>query len=239
MPGYVPVMLDCENRSCMVIGGGRVAERKIGELLVASALVTVISPAVTPVIRQYHEQGKLNWMPKMYTCGDLEGAFMVHAATDDSKVNRAVADEARARGILANVADQPELGDFIHPSVLRRGRLLIAVSASGAGPLAARAIRRKLEDDYGVEYEAYLDVLYEMRQAIREQVDDPESRRVLLSKVAGEEMFALLRQGGFKSWSQEEIKHWIKNNQEEKNADNRSGQQTKRAGIDTDGPGYR
>ncbi|MDR0267740.1 NAD(P)-dependent oxidoreductase [Paenibacillus sp.] len=216
MPKYVPVMLDCEERVCMVIGGGHVAERKIGELLAGSALVTVISPSVTPVLRQYYEQGKLNWLSRTYADGDLEGAFMVHAASDDRKVNLDVAKEARARGILVNVADQPECGSFIHPSVLRRGRLIIAVSTSGAGPLAAKAIRRKLEHDYGAEYEVYLDVLYEMRKAIRLQVNDPAARQKLLRKAGGEEVLKLLRQSAFKPWSPEKIKQWINNNQEEK-----------------------
>ncbi|MEC0241599.1 bifunctional precorrin-2 dehydrogenase/sirohydrochlorin ferrochelatase [Paenibacillus dokdonensis] len=215
MPTYVPIMLDCENRICVVIGGGQVAERKIKELLTGAANVTVISPSITVALRQYRDQGKLNWLPRKYAEGDLEGAFMVHAAADDPEVNRRVAEEAKARGIIANVTDQPALGSFIHPSVLRRGRLLIAVSTSGAGPLAARAIRRKLEDDFGTEYEEYLDSLYDMRKMIQEQVSDTAARQKLLRKACGPDMLESLRQGTFRLRSPEEIRQWINDNQEE------------------------
>jgi len=212
---YMPVMLDCAGRACVVIGGGRVAERKVSELLACSALVTVISPEVTPVLRQHHEQGKLNWLPRSYAPGDLAGAFMAHAATNDPEVNRRIAEEAADRGILANVADRPEAGNFIHPSVLRRGRLIIAVSASGAGPLAARTIRRKLEQEFGTEYEAYLDCLYEIRKTVKEQVCDPAARQKLLKKAGGPDMLDSLRQDGFNHWSAEKIRQWIHDNQEE------------------------
>ncbi|MWV46739.1 bifunctional precorrin-2 dehydrogenase/sirohydrochlorin ferrochelatase [Paenibacillus sp. HJL G12] len=215
MPNYVPIMLDCEDRVCVVIGGGQVAERKVRELLAGSARVTVISPLVTPNLQEYYDQGKLNWIPRKYAAGDLEGTFMVHAASNDAGVNAAVAAEAKTKGILANVADQPDLGSFIHPSVLRRGRLLIAVSTSGAGPLAARAIRRKLDEDYGTEYEEYLDALYHIRKAIQQQVNNPAVRQKLLRKASGPEMFETLRQGTSRPWSPEDIRQWINDNQEE------------------------
>ncbi|MGN7359883.1 precorrin-2 dehydrogenase/sirohydrochlorin ferrochelatase family protein [Paenibacillus sp. SAF-054] len=215
MAVYMPIMLDCEGKVCVVIGGGRVAERKIKELLAASARITVISPTVTTPIQQYHEEGKLEWLPRRYAEGDLNGAFMLYAAADDSEANRLAAAEAKAKGILANVADQPEMGSFIHPSVLRRGRLVIAVSTSGAGPLAARAIRRKLEDDYGNEFEVYLDHLYAMRRMIQQQVSDPAMRQALLRKASGPEVLDSVRQGGFKPGDAEEIRKWINDNQEE------------------------
>ncbi|KHF33529.1 Siroheme synthase [Paenibacillus sp. P1XP2] len=215
MKTYMPVMLDCGGRVCVVIGGGRVAERKVGELLACSALVKVVSPEVTPVLRRHHEQGELEWIPRGYEAGDLAGAFMAHAAADDPEVNRRVAEEARARGILANVADRPEAGNFIHPSVLRRGRLVIAVSASGAGPYAASAIRKRLEQEFGTEYETYLDCLYEIRKTVKEQVCDPAARQKLLKKAGGPEMLESLRQDGFGRWSAERIRQWIHDNQEE------------------------
>ncbi|GIO34729.1 MULTISPECIES: precorrin-2 dehydrogenase/sirohydrochlorin ferrochelatase family protein [Paenibacillus] len=215
MKSYMPIMLDCAGRVCVVVGGGRVAERKAGELLACCALVTVISPRITPVLKQRHEQGELRWLSRKYAPGDLEGAFMAHAATNDPEVNRSVAEEAAGRGILANVADRPESGNFIHPSVLRRGRLLIAVSASGAGPLAASTIRRKLEEQFGTEYEAYLDCLYEMRKTIKEQVCDPAARQKLLKKASGPDMLDALRRNGFACWSAERIRQWIDDNQEE------------------------
>ncbi|MCJ8013811.1 bifunctional precorrin-2 dehydrogenase/sirohydrochlorin ferrochelatase [Paenibacillus sp. KQZ6P-2] len=191
------------------------AERKVKELLAGSPLVTVISPTATPALRQYHEQGKLKWVPREYAEGDLEGAFMVHAAANDPEVNKSVSAEAKARGILANVADHPDLGSFIHPSVLRRGRLLIAVSTSGAGPLAARTIRKKLENDFGTEYEEYLDALYFMRKMIQEQVSNSAARQKLLRKASSPGVLEPPSQGEFRPWSPEEIKQWINDNQEE------------------------
>ncbi|MEC0372344.1 precorrin-2 dehydrogenase/sirohydrochlorin ferrochelatase family protein [Paenibacillus chibensis] len=215
MSTYVPVMLDCKDRVCIVIGGGQVAERKVKELLAGQASVTVISPSVTPALRHGHEQGELRWLCRKYAEGDLQGAFMVHAASDDPKVNENVVAEARTRGILANVADQPQLGNFIHPSVLRRGRLVISVSTSGAGPLAARAIRRRLEEDFGKEFEAYLDLLYDLRNGIKQQVSDPVTRQALLRKASDLRLADALRHGAARPWSMEEIEQWIKDNQEE------------------------
>ncbi|MEI0737981.1 NAD(P)-dependent oxidoreductase [Paenibacillus sp. JTLBN-2024] len=122
MKTYMPVMLDCWGRVCVVVGGGRVAERKVGELLACSAQVKVVSPEVTPVLRRHHEQGELEWIPRGYEAGDLAGAFMAHAAADDPEVNRRVAEEARARGFWPT-----------SPTVRKRGTSSIRACFGGGG----------------------------------------------------------------------------------------------------------
>ena len=139
----------------MVVGGGEVANRKARKLLQARADVVVVSPEVKPELESVAAEVR----QRPYREGDLEGAFLVFAATDRREVNAAVAREARDRGILANVADEPSEGDFALPSTLRRGQLQVAVSTGGASPPFARMIRRELEDAFGSEWAGIVEEL--------------------------------------------------------------------------------
>ncbi|WP_263882138.1 bifunctional precorrin-2 dehydrogenase/sirohydrochlorin ferrochelatase [Paenibacillus sp. PSB04] len=215
MSVYLPVMLDCKGRCCAVVGGGAVAERKVNSLLAASADVTVISPEVTQGLRQLVMEGRIRWISREYAAGDLAGAFLVYAATSSPAVNGAVIDEAERMGALANAAGGSRTGSFISPSVLRRGRLVIAVSTSGAGPALAAEICDRLEEEYGPEYEEYLEWMYRMRSSIKRQVTRPETRQRLLMKAAELEVLDEIRKGTFEPWDTEQIKQWIANNQEE------------------------
>nr|WP_256992604.1 bifunctional precorrin-2 dehydrogenase/sirohydrochlorin ferrochelatase [Paenibacillus sp. XY044] len=212
---YLPVMLDCEGRCCTVVGGGAVAERKVHSLLTALADVKVISPEVTQGLRQLALEGRIRWISQEYAAGDLAGAFLVYAATSSPAVNAAVINEAERSGVLANAAGGGRTGSFISASVLRRGRLLIAVSTSGAGPALAADICDRLEEEYGPEYEEYLEWMYRLRSSIKRQVTRPETRQRLLMKAAELEVLDEIREGTFEPWDTEQIKQWIANNQEE------------------------
>ena len=143
-----PIFLDLSGRRCVVVGGGEVANRKARKLLQARAEVVVISPEVRPELESV--AAEVHRRP--YEDGDLEGAYLAFAATDAREVNAAVAAEAKGRGIPVNVADSPSEGDFALPSVLRRGRLQVAVSTGGASPALARRIRGELEELFGPEW---------------------------------------------------------------------------------------
>lgn len=145
----------------------------------------------------------------------MDGAFLVHAATDDSQLNMKIAEDADSLGILANVASNGEAGTFIYPTVMRRGRLTLAISTSGAGPKVSHDIRERLEEQFGPEYEDYLDLLYRMRSMIREEVESAEVRRRLLDKVYRMDVLSEIRRGGYVPWNSDKIKLWIENNQEE------------------------
>ena len=154
---YVPVMLNCRGRLCLIVGGGKVAERKAVTLLNAGAVVHIVSPLLrSEKLQRLESEKTLRWTKRKYQSDDLIGAFMVHAATDDSKLNLQIAEDANRLGVLVNVASNGEAGTFINPTGAT-GRLTLAVSTSGAGPMAAREIRDELEDQFGPEYEDYLD----------------------------------------------------------------------------------
>ena len=144
----------------MIVGGGEVANRKARKLLQARADVVVVSPDVKPEL----ESTAAEVRQRPYREGDLEGAFLVFAATDRREVNAAVAREARERGILANVADEPSEGDFALPSTLRRGQLQVAISTGGASPTLARMIRRELEEVFEFEWAGVVEELHKARR---------------------------------------------------------------------------
>lgn len=139
-----PLSLHLARRRCVVIGGGRVAERKVRGLLAAGATVAVIAPRLTPELRALADAGRIAAEERPYARGDLDGAALAFAATDRRAINAAVAAEARAVGALVNVADAPGEGDFSVPAVVRRGDLAIGVSTAGASPAVAALVRDRL-----------------------------------------------------------------------------------------------
>lgn len=144
-----------------MVGGGAVAGRKARRLLQARAEVVVISPEVNEELAAMATEVHR----RRYRPGDLEGAFAAFVATDSREVNAGVALEAKRLGVLVNVADEPEEGDFVLPSTLRRGRLQVAVSTGGASPVLAREIRKKLEDRFGPEWAGLVEEVGREREA--------------------------------------------------------------------------
>jgi len=139
---HYPLFLELTGQRVIVVGGGKVATRKARSLVAAGACITVISPVVTAAIQRMKNA---HWLRRRYRAGDLRGACLVVAATDDLDVNRQVCAEAKRRRLLANCAAPPEAGNFIVPSVVRRGLITIAISTGGASPALAKATRKKLE----------------------------------------------------------------------------------------------
>lgn len=164
---YYPISLDIDGKRCVVIGGGEVALRKVNTLLEHDAIVQVISPELCSELEDWLAAGRIIVSKRSYADGDLAGAFVVIAATDDADVNRRAAAEAEKLGVLVNVVDVPELSNFIVPSHLRRGDLSIAVSTGGASPALARRIRERLEGEFGDEYAALLALVGRARSELR------------------------------------------------------------------------
>lgn len=215
MKHYTPIYVNTSGKPVLVIGGGRVAERKVKGLLQGKARITVISPQLTPELEQLHQESRFEWIARSYRNGDLRGAFLVYAATDDSQVNTAVVQEAEAASILVNDAISSGNSSFITPSVVRRGRLSIAISTAGAGPAAATEIRALLEQQFGDEYETYLDFLHQMRMEIKSRALSPVIRSKLLRRLTEMDILEQIRTGQFQWWTAEEIGDWISRNQEE------------------------
>jgi len=156
---FYSICLDLEARPCVVVGGGRVAERKVLGLLSCKAQVSVISPVLTEELQLQHADGNILWIDREYRQGDLAQAFLVIAATDDEETQKQVYEEAAANNLLLNVADVPQRCNFILPATARRGDLTISVSTAGKSPALARKIRLELEKRYGPEYRVLVDIL--------------------------------------------------------------------------------
>ncbi len=192
---YYPVNLELRERRCVVVGGGRVAERKTLTLLEAGADVTVVSPALTPKLAALASSGKIQQVPTVFQESHLSGALLVIAATNDPTVNRTVAQLCHKKNILVNVAAPPEESSFIVPSVVERGDLVIAVSTSGASPALARSLRLELERQYGPEYELLLTRLAIVRKRLQEEGGSETGRRQVLEAIIGSDVLKLLRKG--------------------------------------------
>ena len=193
--GYYPVMLDLHGRRAVVVGGGGVAETKVGPLVDAGAAVTVVAPSLTPGLALRVREAGLTHIPREYAAGDLAGAYLVIAATDDPEVNHAVHAEAEARGVLVNVVDDPPYCGFILPSILRRGDLVVAVSTSGNAPALAVRIRERIERELGNEYARFLAIAGTLRKPLAEKYPDFQVRRRLWYRLVDSDVLALLRAG--------------------------------------------
>jgi precorrin-2 dehydrogenase/sirohydrochlorin ferrochelatase len=187
-----PSVLNLSGRRVLVVGGGEVALRKARALADAGATVRVVAPDLLPA---FAEDGRFECLAARYEKRHLEGARVAVAATDDEAVNRRVAEDARAAGVLVNVVDRPELCDFIVPAQVRRGDLLIAISTSGAAPSLARRLRERLEKEFGPEYATLLEVLREVREDLKQRNLAPEVRRQLFERLTEDDLVAAARRG--------------------------------------------
>jgi len=192
---YYPVFLDLRRRSCLVIGGGSVAERKTLSLLEAGADVTVVSPALTAKLQNLSSAGKITHRKKHFDENDVAGAFLVFAATDSPEANTSAAQLCRKKKLLVNVASPPGESSFIVPSVVERGDLLIAVSTSGASPALSKKVRQELEKTYGPEYEQLLTWLSAIRKRLLDEVPDETERKKIFQTIVDSDVLDLLRQG--------------------------------------------
>jgi precorrin-2 dehydrogenase/sirohydrochlorin ferrochelatase len=176
-------------RPCLVVGAGAVAEGKISGLLDARAKVRVVAPEATSQVQCWAADGRLEWLARSCEPSDLDGMFLVVAATDSHELHENLHAEARRRGVLCNVVDVPELCDFYYPAVAQRGALQIAVSTSGQSPALAQRLRKELEEQFGPEYEAWLQQLGEERAKLFAANMDPEERKRLLHDLASADSF--------------------------------------------------
>ena len=190
-----PINLRIAGKRCAVIGGGAVASRKVKSLLAAGAAVAVFSPELTLELAEMVKKKQFNYIAMSYQEGDLSGFFLVICATDDSSVNEAVAKEAEEAGILANVVDVPELGNFSVPAQVKRGDLLLTVSTGGKSPAMAKKLRQELAKQYGEEYGEYLDMLDKIRRELKQRLATSKQRELFWRETIDENVLALLRQG--------------------------------------------
>ena len=193
MPDYYPVYLNLTGKRCVILGGGKIAQGKLAALRQAAAQITVISPEATQGIQRAAQRGDLEWLPRKYQPGDLEGAFIAVAATNVWHVNREIFEEADRLGVLLNVVDDPDLCSFIAPSIVRRDPVTLAISTGGASPALARKMRETLSQDQNLRWADLAGVLAQARRHIKDRriVIDPERWQCCIN----EDLLALAQDG--------------------------------------------
>ena len=169
MTTFYPVFLNLTGRRCVIIGGGQVAEGKVSKLLDSGAKIIVISPDATQGIRDYADSGQIEYNLRKYQEGDLNGAFLVVAATNDRVVNQEIFEEAEKSGILLNAVDDMPRCSFIAPSIVEKGPITVAISTGGASPALARKLREKLEVSPALDWADATNMLSHARQIIKDK----------------------------------------------------------------------
>lgn len=197
---YYPVFLNLNGKTAVVIGGGKTAERKARTLIQAGASVKVISPDITASLGELKKTGRFTHIKRPYRKGDLKDAFIVIAGTSSVQINTKIANDARHAGIgsgrLVNVIDTPSEGNFIAPSIVKRGPLTIAISTGGSSPAASKLIRKEIEKLYSAEFAFYLRSLEKTRKKVLSGIKDRKKRERLLKSLASEKIFKKLRKRG-------------------------------------------
>lgn len=189
---YYPILLNLSGRAAVVVGGGDVAQRKVEGLVAAGARVRVVAPEIADAIA---DMTGVACRRQRYSAAALDGAALAIAATDCTEVNSQVAADCRRAGVLCNVVDVPDECDFILPSVLRHGQLIVAVSTSGAAPRVAGRIRRQLETEFGPAYATWLETLGEVRSRLKTEAVDAPLRRTAMLRLAEDDVLAAAKEG--------------------------------------------
>lgn len=183
MKKYYPILINLENKKCKVIGGGKVAERKVKTLLEHGANVEIISPYATDLLLSYFQEGKIILQKRQYRYGDLNNCDLVFAATDDEAVNKMCLKESTEKKLLFNIIDNPEECSFTTPSCLRRGHLSISISTDGKSPTLAKKIKEDLEEQFTEEYSEYIEILGRLRDKVKNEVQDINLRKEILNQL--------------------------------------------------------
>jgi len=184
-----PIFLKLDGRRALVVGAGTVAEGKIRGLLEARASIQVVAPEAVLQVQKWAGEGVVAWKARGFQPSDLDQVSLVIAATSSSELNAQVFKEAQARKVLCNAVDDPENCDFYYPAVVRRGDLQIAISTNGRSPALAQRLRQELEEQFGPEYEQWVEELGRARDQLTVQKLDTEPRRKLLHQLASREAF--------------------------------------------------
>ncbi|AAC07241.1 precorrin-2 dehydrogenase/sirohydrochlorin ferrochelatase family protein [Aquifex aeolicus] len=182
MSSYFPVYLDLKDKEVLVIGGGRVATRKVKTLLEFTKNITIVSPKVTEELKNLIKEKKIKWIDRKFKPSDLKDKFLVVVAVDDIKLQKRVFNLCEKRGILCNSVDSPKYCNFIFPSIIKRGDLVISISTSGKVPALSRALREKIEECLPENIEEIMKEL----EIIRKSEEKGEERQKKLLRLARE-----------------------------------------------------
>jgi len=176
-----------------MVGGGKVAERRVHALLGAGAALVVVAPRLTATLERLAGKRKIDWVRRAYRPGDLRGALLAFALTDDPEVNRGVAREATALGIWVNLASDPDASAFHVPALLGQGEVQVAISTGGASPLLAAHLRERLSSQVDSAYGFMAEILGELRSALKEAGIGARDRVRILSLLVESDLLGLIR----------------------------------------------
>jgi len=192
---YYPIYLDIKNRNCLVVGGGSVGTRKVLTLLACGANVTVVSLAATEKLHQLSNNGEIKLEERPFQTTDLDDRFLVIGCTDNQDLNVNIHAEAERHGLLCNIADRPKVCNFILPSIVNRGDLIVAISTSGKSPAFAKKLRKHLEKEFGNEYAKFLNLMGAIRQKLLNQDNESEAHKHLFEKLIEKDLVQMLKNG--------------------------------------------
>jgi precorrin-2 dehydrogenase / sirohydrochlorin ferrochelatase len=192
---YYPIYIDIEDRDVVIIGGGNVCARKAETMMKYGANVTIVSPELTDEIEEWAREGKLELKRKRYQEGDLDGAVLVIASTDDQSVNEQVAADCRRRKIPVNVVDVTPLCEFIVPAIIESGSIQIAVSTGGKSPAIARTLKEDLQRAIGPEYSEVNEVLASLREGAKAALPTDLDRKHFFDGIIARGVLEMLREG--------------------------------------------
>jgi len=190
---YYPVYLDIQNRNCLVVGGGAVGTRKVMTLLNCGAMVTVVSPDISEQLLELTDTGSIILKKRPYQASDIDNMFLVIGATDNEVLNQQIHRDAERLNKLCNIADRPEACNFILPSIVNRGDLMIAISTSGKSPAFAKKLRKDLEKEFGNEYAEFLTLMGEIRKKLLAEKHEPEAHKPLFEQLINKRLIEMIK----------------------------------------------
>ncbi|PTI90266.1 NAD(P)-binding protein [Mammaliicoccus vitulinus] len=198
---YVPLNIDLTNKQIKVIGGGKIAERRVKALLDSDATIHVISPDLTGNLYQLYLDEKIIWYKKSFESKDLDNAELIISATNQEEVNDVIKKSAPIHSLINMVGDA-QGGNVIFPGTLKRGKLQISVTSTGASPKLVSNILNDLDKQYPIDYEEYVDFLYECRIIIKSLDLEKAKKNQLLESILSDQYFD--------EDEQEKLTNWLK-----------------------------
>ena len=196
---HMPLMIDLNQKSIVIVGGGKVATKRASTLIEYCADVHIVSPIISPTLKELLDNEMITWSQKEFEPQDVEHADLVVIATNNNDVNTKVL-ESVPHHALCNHASKAQVGNVTIPSILKRGKLSISVSTNGASPKLNKKMISRISDMYDESYEMYIDFLYESRQLIKRLSIEPSRKQDLLQHILSDEYLDEVKQREFTRW---------------------------------------
>jgi len=187
--------LDISEKPCLVIGGGKVAERKVNILLKFSGIIKVVSPRITKTLQRLAEKGRIHVSLNEYSTGDINGVALIFAATNNELINQKIYKDAEKHNIPVNVVDNPSLCNFIVPSIVKKDPILIAISTSGVLPFLSKRLRKDIAESITRDYVRYADIVGRLRKQLIMKVQDKKLRQIIMKRIAGADISTINAMG--------------------------------------------